>query len=123
MLCIIYSVTLFLVKFGFALLMVGISMLVMALLLAVVVIRLQVLSVGLHYFHSISPSGLFFVLIGIVLSIAQIGYNLPGTLHPTIAFTAIVVPPIAVNENPIAAKRKKITARSSPLILFAYRCT
>ena len=46
MLCIIYSVTLSLVKFGFALLMVGIFMLVMALLLVVVVIRLQVLSVG-----------------------------------------------------------------------------
>ena len=45
-LCIIYFVTLLLVKFGFALLMVGISMLVMALLLVVVVIQLQVLSVG-----------------------------------------------------------------------------
>ena len=46
MLCIIYSVTLLLVRFGFAPLMVGISMLVMALLLVVIVIRLQVLSVG-----------------------------------------------------------------------------
>ena len=81
MLCIIYSVTLSLVRFGFALLMVGISMLVMALLLAVVVIRLQVLSVGFLYFHSISPSGLFFVLIEIVLSGTQIEKKLPETFY------------------------------------------
>jgi hypothetical protein len=46
MLCIIYSVTLLHVRFGFVLLMVGIFMLVMALLLVAIVIRLQVLSVG-----------------------------------------------------------------------------
>ena len=123
MLCIIYSVTLLLVRFGFALLMVGIFMLVMELLLVAIVIRLQVLSVGQQCFLSFSPSGLFFVLIEIILSVAQIEQKLSGTLYPSMTFAAIFVPPIAANENPIAAKRKKITARSSPLILFAYRCT
>jgi hypothetical protein len=45
-LCITYSVTLLLVRFGFVLLMVGTFMLVMALSLVVIVIRLLVLSVG-----------------------------------------------------------------------------
>ena len=45
MLCIIYSVTLLLVRFGFALLMVGIFMSVMALLLVAIVSRLQAVSV------------------------------------------------------------------------------
>ena len=70
-----------------------------------------------------SPSGLFFVLIEILLSVAQVEKKLPETLYPSLTFSAIVVPPIAANENPTAAKRKKITARSSPIILFAYRCT
>ena len=116
MLCIIYSVTLLLVRFGFALLMVGISMLVMALLLVVIVIRLQVLSVGQQCFLSFSPSGLF------LFGQRQIGQERPGTLYPSKTIAAIVVPPIAAIENPTAAKRKKITARSSPIILFAYRC-
>ena len=51
-----------------------------------------------------------------------IGQKWPGTLYPSKTIAAIVVPPIAAIENPTAAKRKKITARSSPIILFAYRC-
>jgi len=62
-------------------------------------------------------------LIKILLSVALIEQKLPGTLYPSMTFTAIVVPPIAANENPTAAKRNKITARTSPIILFAYRCT
>ena len=57
------------------------------------------------------------------LSVAQIVQKLPGTLYPSTIFAAIIVPPIAANENPAAAKRNKITARSSPIILFAYRYT
>ena len=102
--------------------MVGVSMSFVASLALVLVIRLQVLSVGMQCFLSFSPSWLFFVLIEIVLSVAQIKDKWPGTLYPSMTIAAIVVPPIAAIENPSAAKRKKITDRSSPIILFAYSC-
>ena len=54
-----------------------------------------------------SPSGLFFVLIEILLSVAQSEKKLPETLYPSMTFTAIVVPPIAANENPTQPNAKK----------------
>ena len=102
--------------------MVGVSISFVASLALVLVIRLRVLSVGMQCSLSFSPSGLFFILIEIVLSVAQIKEKWPRTLYPSMTIAAIVVPPIAAIENPIAAKRKKITDRSSPIILFAYRC-
>jgi len=61
-------------------------------------------------------------LIEIVLSVAKIEREVAETLYSSTTIAAIVIPPIAVIKNPTAAKRKKITARSSPIILFAYRC-
>ena len=87
--------------------MVGVSMSFVASLVLVLVIRLLVLSVGMQCFLSFSLSGLFFILIEIVLSVAQIKEKWPGTLYPSMTIAAIVVPPIAAIENPIAAKHKK----------------
>ena len=52
-------------------------------------------------------AGFFFVLIVIVLSVAQIEQKLPGTLYPSMTFTAIVVPPIAANEKPHRSQTQK----------------
>ena len=87
--------------------MVGVLLSFVASLVPVLVIRLRVLSVGMQCFLSFSPSGLFFVLIEIVLSVAQIEKKKPGTLNPSMTIAAIIVPPIAAIENPHRSQTKK----------------
>ena len=87
--------------------MVGVSISFVASLALVLVIRLRVLSVGMQCSLSFSPSGLFFILIEIVLSVAQIKEKWPRTLYPSMTFTAIVVPPITANENPHRSQTQK----------------
>ena len=87
--------------------MVGVSMSFVASLALVLVIRLRVLSVGMQCFLSFSPSGLFFILIVIVLSVAQIKEKWPESLYPPMTIAAIVVPPIAAIENPHRSQTQK----------------
>ncbi len=102
--------------------MVGVLLSFVASLAPVCGIRLRVLSVGMLCSHSISPSGLFFVIDKQCFT-WQAGKTEVAVFALSMAFTALVVPPRAANDFAIRTHKQKNSGSYLTTYSFAYRCT